>query len=67
MFVNGKRVKVIANPQNPQQVLLDETTAPAGNHRVAVNWVSPFGPVGVSAMLVRRLAASPEAAVAGNR
>jgi len=52
VFVDEKRVLTQKAQQSPSQVTLGAGALPPGQHRVAFNWVSGFGPVAVAVVTV---------------
>jgi len=50
-FIDGKRVKVLAVvTQNPVQISIPIGKLGPGNHILAINWGSPYGPVALNSL-----------------
>lgn len=53
VYCDEKLVRKIENPRkNPLEIALGPADLPPGEHRLAVNWASAFGPVGVNALRI---------------
>jgi hypothetical protein len=56
VFVDGVRVREMTGAQNPENFSIDVAHLVAGRHILAVNWISPFGPVAVNAVALHVVA-----------
>lgn len=52
VFLDGKEVLGITRPAHPVEVVLKTGDWQAGEHRLAVNWGSQYGPVAVNAVKI---------------
>lgn len=52
VFLDAVRVARVADPGNPETLKVPLEDLAAGEHRVAVNWGSRFGPVGVAVAIL---------------
>jgi len=52
VFVDERSVAVVKSNENPTHITIDAKDLPPGEHRIAVNWASAFGPVAVRAARV---------------
>lgn len=50
VFLDEERVFSNEKPDNPARVSVDTSKLPPGEHRLAVNWLSRSGPVGVQSL-----------------
>lgn len=49
VYIDEKNILVLKNSSNPATIVLPPNSIPPGSHRLVVDWVSAFGPVGVAA------------------
>lgn len=63
VFVDERSVAVLKSNENPAQLTLAAADLPVGEHRIAVNWASAFGPVAVQ--VARVIVGAPAKASGG--
>ncbi|MBV9497557.1 MAG: hypothetical protein JOZ54_25195, partial [Acidobacteria bacterium] len=52
VWVDERRIVTVDRPGNRKRLTVPAASLPPGEHRVAVNWLSEFGPAAVGAFRV---------------
>lgn len=52
VFVDTRQVKLLENPKSPSDLSVSFDGVPDGKHMLTVNWISKYGPVGASSVMV---------------